>query len=119
MSTFSGNVLSGSTNGRGIKVVATATMGTTIHTAGAGTTGFDECYLWVTNSDSVPRLLTIEWGGTVSPDDLIVNALSIPANSGPTIVVPGIRLNNGKVITAFASVANVLIITGQYNRVSA
>ena len=118
MSTLTGNVLSGSTNGLPIKIGATGTPGTTIHTAGSGTTGFDEIYIWVTNSDSVPRNLTIEWGGTTSPDNLIVNTLSIPALSGPIIVVPGIRLNNAKVVSAFASVANVLILTGFFNRVS-
>src|SRR5512139_1683053 len=65
--------LSGSTDGRGIKVVATASAGTTIHTAVAGTTAgtFDEIWLYAYNSDSVARLLTIEFGGTTAPDDNI------------------------------------------------
>ena len=41
MATFSKIPLSGSTNGKGILVAATATLGTTIHTAGSGTTNFD------------------------------------------------------------------------------
>lgn len=119
MSTLTGNVLSGSTNGLPIKIGATATPGTTIHTAGSGTTGFDELWIWVTNADVVARNLTIEWGSTTSPDGLIVNTLSIPALSGPIIVIPGIRINNSKVVSAFASVANVLLLTGNFNRVSA
>jgi hypothetical protein len=41
MATFSKIPLSGSTNGKGILVAATATLETTIHTAGSGTTNFD------------------------------------------------------------------------------
>lgn len=116
MSTFTGGILSGSTNGRGIKVAANSSPGTTVHTVGSGTSGFDEVWLWVTNSDSVARGLTIEWGGATAPDDDVCNVLSIPPNSGPTLVVPGLRLNNGLVIKAFGSAANVLVITGYYNR---
>lgn len=37
--------LSGATNGKQIKVVATATPGTTIHTAVAGTATWDEVWI--------------------------------------------------------------------------
>ena len=70
MATYSKQYLSGGTgDGRGIKVVATTTPGTTIHTAHA--TAMDEIHLWAWNSDSVDRLLTIEFGDTTDPDDLI------------------------------------------------
>ena len=36
---------SGSTNGRPVLVVATATLGTTLHTAVTGTTDMDEIYV--------------------------------------------------------------------------
>ncbi len=118
MSQFTGGVLSASTNGRGIKVVATATAGTPLHTVGAGTTGFDEIWLWATNTDSAPRTLSLEWGGVTAPDDNIMSAVSLPANSGPTLVVAGQRLNNGLSVAAFASVANKVVITGHYNRMT-
>jgi hypothetical protein len=44
MATFSKLVLSGSTDGRMVLVAATATLGTTIHTAHA--TDQDEIWLW-------------------------------------------------------------------------
>lgn len=117
MATFAPVLLSGSTDGDPIKVAATGTPGTTIHTAVSGTTSWDEVYLWVTNTDSSARTLTIEWGGTTDPDHLIMKAVSIPANAHFQIV-GGIRLNNGGVIKAFASSANVLLITGNVNRIS-
>ncbi|MEY2855625.1 MAG: hypothetical protein RL030_2757 [Pseudomonadota bacterium] len=107
-------LLSGSTNGRQIKVVATTTPGTTIHTAGAGTGGFDEVWLYATNSDTVSRKLTIEFGGATSPDDLI--EVTIPPESGPFCVVPGIRVTGTVAIAAFAAAANVVLISGNVNR---
>jgi hypothetical protein len=105
--------LSGSTNGRPIKVVATATPGTTFHTAHA--TSKDEVYLYATNTDSVDRALTVEFGGTTSPDDLI--KATVPA--GETIlVVAGIPLSNSLVAKAFAAAANVITVHGYVNRIS-
>lgn len=118
MANYSRQLLSGSTNGKPVKVVAVATPGTTIHTALAGATGFDEIYLWVTNTSSASASLTIEYGAVTDPDGLIVKALSIPANSPPTPILTGQVLQNGLVVGAFASVANVLLLTGFVNRIN-
>ena len=62
MATFNKRLLSGSTNGRMIKIAATATPGTTIHTATTTSTANDDCdeiYLWAVNSDTSSRKLTI------------------------------------------------------------
>ena len=114
-SSISKSKLSGSTDGRGIKVVATATLGTTIHTAVAGTTAgtFDEIYLWAYNGHTADVVLTIEFGGATVPDDNIV--MTIPFKNGLWLVVPGFVLQNAKVVTAFASVANVITIQGFIN----
>lgn len=118
MATFSGGVLSGSTNGRPIKIAATAiASGTTVHTATSSTTGFDEITLFVTNTDTVDRTLTVGWGGVTDPDDLVMKNVSIPALSGPIPIVTGLRLNNTLIVKAAASVTNVLLISGVYNRV--
>jgi len=117
MALFSKRKLSGSTDGKQIKVAATATPGTTIHTAVTGTTDLDEIYLWAFNSDTVDRTLTIEWGETTAPDGNIV--MTIPAKSGYILVVPGLLLQNGLLVRAFASSANVVIINGFVNRITA
>lgn len=110
--------LSGSTDGRGIKVAATASLGTTIHTAVAGTTAgtFDEIWIKAYNSDSVTRLLTIEFGGTTAPDDNIKK--SIPPQFGEVWVVEGSILQNGAVVKAFADAANVVVIFGYVNAIT-
>lgn len=105
--------LSGSTNGRMTKVVATSTLGTTIHTAHA--TSLDEIWLWAVNSDSTARKLTIEFGGVSSPDDLI--EFTVPAEDGFYAVVPGLILTGSVVCTAFCATANVVSIGGFVNRI--
>ena len=117
MATYTKRALSGSTNGKPIKVVATATAGTTIHTAVAGTSDFDEVWLWCWNSDSVERLLTIEFGGVSDPDDLI--EVNIPSQQGLVLIVPGLVLQNELVVGAFAAAANVIVISGFVNRITA
>lgn len=107
-------LLSGGTNGRNVKVAATASAGTTIHTADA--TAYDELYLWACNTDSSDVLLTVQLGGTTSPDDDI--ALTIPAQSGYVLVVPGIPLTDSVVVKAFAGTANVIIMNGFVNRIA-
>ena len=114
MTTITKAKLSGSTDGRGVKVAATATPGTTIHTAHA--TALDEVWLWVVNTDSSTRKLTVEFGGTTSPDDLI--EVGIPAESGLVLVTPGLILTNSVVVRAFAATANVLNVYGFVNRIS-
>jgi hypothetical protein len=114
MATYTKTLLSGATDGRNIKVAATATAGTTIHTAHA--TSKDEIWLWATNSDTTDRKLTIEFGGTTSPDDLI--EVTIPAEDGAYLVIPGWVVTNSVVVRAFAATANVIVINGYVNRIS-
>lgn len=116
MTTYTKLPLSGSTNGRSIKVAATATAGTTIHTAGSGTTNLDEVWLWCQNTDTTNCKLTIEWGGTSSPDDLF--EVTVVAESGLALIVPGLLIQNSLVIRAFAATANVLTINGFVNRIA-
>lgn len=116
MPSYSKQLLSGSTNGRGIKVVATATAGTLIHTAVAGTSPEDEIWLYAHNTSASAVKLTLEWGGTTAPDDHI--EISIPAEgAGLVLVAPGILLQNGLVVRAFAATANVINIFGYVNRI--
>lgn len=118
MATVTKQVLSGSANGKPIKVVATATIGTTIHTAPAttGTVGMDEVWLWAYNSDTADRALTIEFGGATVPDQNIV--VTIPTKQGLVLVVPGLILQNSLLVTAFcAAAANVITLSGFVNRI--
>lgn len=114
MASFSKVVLSGSTDGKQIKVVATSSPGTTIHAAHA--TAIDEIWLYAVNSDTSDRKLTIEWGGTTSPDDL--KEITLPAESGDVCVVAGLVLTNSLIVKAFAASGNVVLISGYVNRIT-
>ena len=117
MATYSKRLLSGSTNGKNIKVVQTATAGTTIHTAVAGASDLDEVWLYACNTDSGDRKLTVEYGGTTSPDDLV--ELTVATEAGWVLVCPGMLLQNGLIVKAFCSAANVVVMNGYVNRITA
>lgn len=113
---YTKTLLSGGTNGQPIKVAATATPGTTIHTAVSGTSSLDEIWLWAFNTDTTARKLTIEYGGTTSPDNTV--EVTIAPESGVALVIPGWLLNNSLVVKAFCATANVVCINGFVNRIS-
>ena len=119
MATYSCVLLSGSTNGLPIPVAATATPGTLLHTATTGVGNYDEVYLWVSNVTGAAATITIEWGGTTDPGNLACKAVSIPANSGPTMIVNGASIGGGVVVRAFSGTAGALNITGHVNRITA
>lgn len=119
MATFEKRVLSGSTDGRAIKVAATGTPGTTIHTGSSTAAHIDEVWLYAMNTDTTARKLSVEWGGTSSPDDLI--EVTIPAEGGLVLVAPGLLIKGNAtplVVQAFAASANVVTIHGYVNRIA-
>ena len=113
-------LLSGSTGGMPIKVVATATTGTTIHATGTSSSIIDEVWLYATNTSTSSVNLTIEFGSTTAPDQNII--ISIPSKTGLSICVAGLILTGtgaaARTITAFAATANVINISGYVNRIS-
>jgi hypothetical protein len=120
MATFAKNILSGSTNGRAVLVAATGSAGTTIHTGPTVATTLHEVWLYAMNTDTTARKLTIEWGGTTSPNDLI--ELTVPAESGLVLVAPGLLIRGNAtalVVRAFAGTANVVTIHGFVNTITA
>src|SRR3972149_7295863 len=115
MATYTKLKLSGSTDGKGIKVVQTATAGDTIHPAHA--TDLDEIWLYAVNSQAASVKLTLEWGQADAPDGNI--EMTIPGESGLYLVVSGLLLTNSLVVKGFAATANGVIIHGFVNRITA
>jgi len=122
MATFSKQILSGSTNGTGITVVATTTPGTTIHATGISASTLDEIWLYAANIDSTARTLTIEFGGVSVTKDLIQQSIAVTP-SGLVLVVAGLVLRGtgsaATTVTAFASAASKIEIFGFVNRITA
>jgi hypothetical protein len=121
MATYTKQKLSGSTDGKAIKVAATATAGTTIHTGSSTATTYDEVWLYAMNTSTTAVKLTVEWGGTTSPDDLI--ELTVQPEAGLVTVAPGLLIKGNAsaalVIRAFAGTANVITIHGFVNQITA
>lgn len=120
MATFTKVALSGSTQGKAIKVAATASTGTTIHATGTSSSIIDEVWLYAYNSHTGNVLLTVQFGGTTSPDNEI--DVTLPSMSGLLLVVPGLVLTGtgaaANTVYAYADTANVITISGYVNRIS-
>jgi len=118
MATYSKHLLSGSTNGKNISVTGANTgAAVTVHTATSGTSNLDEIWLYAANTSAAASVLTIEFGGTTDQDDQI--QLELAADSGMTLIIPGLLLQNSLVVKAFAADANVININGYVNRITA
>jgi len=119
MATFTKKILSGSTDGKAIKVAATATAGTLIHTGSTTATTLDEVWLYAVNTSASSVKLTIEWGEATAPDGNI--ELTVQPEAGLVTVIPGLLLQGNataKVVRAFAATANVICIHGFVNRIT-
>ena len=106
--------------GLAVKVAATETAGTAIHTASDTATTIDEIWLYAVNTSASAVKLTIEWGEATAPDGNI--ELTVAAESGLVLVSPGLLLQGNatpKVVRAFAATTNVITIHGYVNRITA
>ena len=116
MATFTKAILSGSTSGKGVPVVAIATAGTLIHTAVAGASALDEIWLYAVNTSSSSVKLTIEFGGASAPADNI-EVVVLP-EAGLVTVIPGLLLNGALTVKAFAGTASVVTVHGFVNKIA-
>lgn len=105
--------LSGSTSGKGIVIGATSNPGTLIHTATVAPSTLDNIWLFAQNNHIAAVTLTIEFGGNAISDQIIMTLLN---KEGLVLVIPGLPLNNGLEIRAFAGVTDVINLRGLVNR---
>jgi hypothetical protein len=120
MATFTKNKLSGSTDGIAVKVTGTNTAGAvTVHTAVAGTTAgvFDEIWIYANNTSASSVKITIEWGTVTAADGNI--EVTILPEAGLVTIIPGLILQNARVVKAFAGTADVILVTGFVNSITA
>jgi hypothetical protein len=120
MATYSKYVLSGSTNGLPVVVLATGLVGTTIHTAPTGTTGMDEVYLWAANTATTDRFITLTVGtGTTATDNKTISSFTVPALDGLYQILPGVPYYKEQVVKCYATATDgVVSITGYANRIA-
>ena len=119
MATFTKQKLSGSTDGKAIKLTGNDSAGAvTVHTAVAGTTvgTFDEIWLYANNTSATAVKLTIEWGTDTAADGNI--EVTVLPEAGLVTIIPGLILQNAKVVKAFAGTADVILLTGFVNAIT-
>ena len=120
MATYTKVLLSGSSQGQPITVVQTASTGTTIHATGTSSTTIDEVWLYANNTSTSPVLLTVQFGGTASPQN--AKPITLAPQSGDVLIVAGLPLTGtGSAATttyAFAATASVITISGYVNRIA-
>jgi hypothetical protein len=114
MATYSKVKLSGASDGLNNKIVATSSAGDTVHTAHAS--ALDEVWLYACNTSASDVKLSIEWGAT--SDDERLTELTIGAEAGWVLVIPGLLLSNSLVVKAFAATTNVINVNGYVNRIA-
>ncbi len=109
--------LSASTDGQGILIAGTDTgSADTLHTAVAGTDDHDKIAIWASNNHTADVELTIEYGETTATKTIVK---TIKKKAGLRVVIPGLLLQNAKVVKAFASVASKVTVFGLVERTTA
>lgn len=120
MATYTKTLLSGSSQGQPITVVQTASTGTTIHATGTSSATIDEVWLYANNTSSSPVLLTVQFGGTASPQN--AKPITLAPQSGDVLIVAGLPLTGdgsaAKTVYAYAATASVITISGYVNRIA-
>lgn len=104
--------LSGAAGGLAIQVTGTATgSAVTVHTAHA--TAKDEIILYASNTSASEVVLTIEWGGTGTANEL---KMKVPAEDSITAVIG--TLSGSNVVKAYAATGSVINVYGHVNRIA-
>ena len=116
MANFSKHFLSASTNGKQIVLTNNSSPGTLLHTAPSGTSSVDEVWIYATNTSAASSAkLTIQWGETATPGYV---EIFLTPESGYTLIIPGMIIQNGLEIRAFTDSTNFVNINGYVNRIS-
>ena len=123
MATYSKQLLSASTDGRAIKVVATAIASspTLIHTGSSTASTFEEVWIYAQNNHSADVALRLGFGGVTDPDDIV--EFTVKTKAGLFLIVPGLILKGNAsaalTIRAAAGTTNVISLSGYVNRITA
>ena len=118
MASFSKRVLGGSTDGKAIKVTGiNSAAAVTVHTGDTATATIDEVWIYANNTSASDVKLTLEWGTATAADGNI--EVTVLPEAGLVTIIPGLILQNAKVVKAFAGTADVILLTGFVNSITA
>ena len=118
MGTYSKIILSGSTDGEGIKVTgSTPSKGSVVHTAVTGAAqSLDEVWLYGFNAATTPREISISFGVTTATASQYTYLLPTTVPDGLHLLSPGLVIRNSKKVRAFATADSGVHVFGYVNR---
>ena len=118
MGTYSKIILSGSTDGQGIKVTGTTpSKGTTVHTAVTGAAqSLDEVWIYGYNAATTAREISLAIGPTTATASQYSYLLPTTVPDGLHLLSPGLVVRNAKVVRAFATADSGVHVFGYVNR---
>ena len=117
MATITKIDLSGATDGGPILIAGTGTGDAdVVHASGAGTTNWDEIWIWLVCNHSARVEIEIEWANATANQNIVQ---TIPFDGGAILVIPGWPLQNAKDVQIFAGTTNVVAAFGYVNRITA
>ena len=118
MATYTKMPFSSSSHGKGIQLNTNGTV-TTIHQTLSHATTLDEIWIWVDNYGASDLVVTIYFGDQAYQDSI---EQTIRAESGLTLVVPGLVLGNStevEQVQGFGpNASTTLIAYGYVNRIT-
>lgn len=112
MATYTKDYFTASTNGTPIAITSTNSAGANaIHTC---STNKEEIWLWAYNKTTAAMPIWVEFGDTVSPV-----VVTVQAQAQPQYVIPGWPLRNGKTVQAYCSTISTaaLCVGGYINKI--
>ena len=111
-------VLSGSTDGEGIKVTGTApSLGAVVHTAVTGAAdSIDEIWLYAHSNVTTLNNIGFAIGPTTATGTRYKHTVTADDRSGLHLVMAGLVLRNAKVVKAFAATGTDFVVFGYVNR---
>lgn len=120
MATFSKDKLSGSTLGRGILLTNNAvSSGTTIHTGNTNASVQEELWVYAVNAHTANVKITLGWGGSTDPNNLI--EFTVPTEAGLYLIIPGLLMQGNTTadtLVGNANTVNSVIVYGYVNRIA-
>jgi hypothetical protein len=102
----------GATNLTGVTPLTLVT-GQPIHSGIAGTSQFDEVFLYATNRHGTGVYLVLQWGSVTSGASI---QTTVAPNDGFGLVAPGLPINSGSILYAYSNVNGPISVMGYVQR---
>ena len=117
MGTYSKIILSGSTDGQGIRITATTPSGTIVHTCVTGAAeSIDEMWVYGHSTVTTTAQIVFAFGVTTATGSRLTHTVSAGDKAGLILMIPGLVGRNTKILKASATSTDRFNLFGYVNR---